>query len=553
MSEVLVDSGTNKARGVRVIDANTREVMDFSARAVVLGAGTLESTKILLNSRSSAHPTGLGNSSGLLGCYLSEHIMGIRGSGYIPSRIGTETTLDDGRPVGPYIPRFRNITDRHPDFIRGYHFQGGGGSGEYPGIASDIPGYGKAFKSNVRKHYPALISFGGFGEVLPRKENRITLDPVVRDASGVPVIRFDYRFGDNERKMAKDMADTIEEMLIAAGAEDIKIGRELLPEGWSIHEIGTARMGDDPKTSVTDRFCRLHDVEERLHRRRRAVCLWRNAEHDVDDSRDGVAHHGLLERAKSGRGRYEEARSSSRRSPPPSRCRRLCATRAIAVGPAHFARPCSSRCCQRSSRTRSGSRSRARPASTASRCRRSRIADEAAEILGGVENHGIADSLGHERGPLAVSAVERAIRHRHQSVAGMETSFRNAALWGADAVLLVPAVVDATTSYRDAWTRSQPVIRERLLPLASQLKVIIAVEEVWNKFLLSPLEFARYVDEFESPWLKAYFDVGNVVFYGYPAGLDPRSLGARIVKVHLKDFHARPAERPLRLEKPRRR
>jgi choline dehydrogenase-like flavoprotein len=259
VSEVLVDG--NRARGVRVIDVNTREVMDFTARAVVIGAGTLESTRILLNSRSSAHPDGVGNSSGLLGCYLSEHIMGIRGSGYIPARIGTETTLDDGRPVTPYIPRFRNVTDRHPDFVRGYHFQGGGGCAEYPGMAHDITGYGRAFKSNVRKHYPAIISFGGFGEVLPRKENRVTLDPKVRDAWGIPVLRFDYRFGDNELKMAKDMADTIEEMLRAAGAEDIQIGREPLPEGWSIHEIGTARMGDDPKTSVTDRHCRLHDVK----------------------------------------------------------------------------------------------------------------------------------------------------------------------------------------------------------------------------------------------------------------------------------------------------
>ena len=121
------------------------------------------------------------------------------------------------------------------------------------------------------------------------------------------------------------------------------------------------------------------------------------------------------------------------------------------------------------------------------------------------------------------------------SVKGMETSLRNAALWGADTVLLVPAVVDAKTSYKDAYTRSQAVIKERLLPLAKELKVVIAVEEVWNKFLLSPLEFARYVDEFDSPQLRAYFDVGNVVLYAFPQDWI-RTLGSRIVKIHLKDF-----------------
>src|SRR5262249_47760629 len=158
VSEVLVDETTSRATGVRVIDANTRDVMDFRARIVVLGAGTLDTTRILLNSRSRAHPDGAGNSSGLLGCHLSEHLMGIRGSGFIPARIGTEPTLDDGRPVAPYIPRFRNVVDRHPDFIRGYHFQGGGGCAEFPSMAHELPGYGKAFKSSVRKHYPAIIS-----------------------------------------------------------------------------------------------------------------------------------------------------------------------------------------------------------------------------------------------------------------------------------------------------------------------------------------------------------------------------------------------------------
>src|SRR5712692_1253842 len=123
-----------------------------------------------------------------------------------------------------------------------------------------------------------------------------------------------------------------------------------------------------------------------------------------------------------------------------------------------------------------------------------------------------------------------------KSVAGMETSLRNAKLWGADAVLLVPAVVNPQIPYQEAWTRSQKVIRERVLPLAQELKVVVAVEEVWNKFLLSPLEFARYVDELASPWVKAYFDVGNIVFYGYPQDWI-RSLGTRIAKVHLKDFH----------------
>jgi L-ribulose-5-phosphate 3-epimerase len=122
-----------------------------------------------------------------------------------------------------------------------------------------------------------------------------------------------------------------------------------------------------------------------------------------------------------------------------------------------------------------------------------------------------------------------------KSVAGMETSLRNAKLWGADTVLLVPAVVNPETSYQDAWTRSQKVVKERILPLAQELKVVVGMEEVWNKFLLSPLEMARYVDEFASPWVKAYLDVGNMLFYGYPQDWI-RTLGKRIQRVHIKDF-----------------
>lgn len=121
-----------------------------------------------------------------------------------------------------------------------------------------------------------------------------------------------------------------------------------------------------------------------------------------------------------------------------------------------------------------------------------------------------------------------------KSMKGMETSLRNAKFWGAETVLLVPAVVNPQVSYGDAWKRSQKQIRE-LIPLAQELKIIIAVEEVWNKFLLSPIEFASYVDSFNSPWVKAYFDVGNVVLYGYPQDWI-RTLGKRIVKLHFKDF-----------------
>ena len=161
-------------------------------------------------------------------------------------------------------------------------------------------------------------------------------------------------------------------------------------------------------------------------------------------------------------------------------------------------------------------------------------AGKAEEIKKAADSAGIRiDSvmnMDHWKYPLSSSdraAVEK-------SLAGMRTSLHNAKLWRADVVLLVPAVVDAKTSYRDAWARSQKEIRT-LIPLAEELKVVIGIEEVWNKFLLSPLEMSKYIDEFQSPWIKAWFDVGNVVLYGYPQDWI-HTLGRRIVKVHLKDF-----------------
>ncbi len=158
-------------------------------------------------------------------------------------------------------------------------------------------------------------------------------------------------------------------------------------------------------------------------------------------------------------------------------------------------------------------------------------ADEikAASMKTGMKIHSVMNS-DHWKYPLSSSdpmVVEKCVK-------GMETSLRNAKLWGAETVLLVPAVVNPETSYKDAWTRSQQQIR-KMIPLAKELKVVIAVEEVWNKFLLSPMEMATYVDDFKSPWVKVYFDVGNVVLYGYPQDWIT-TLGPRIAKLHLKDF-----------------
>jgi glucoside 3-dehydrogenase (cytochrome c) catalytic subunit len=261
VAEVLMDPKSNRASGVRVIDSQTKEVFDFNARVVVLAASALESTRLLLVSKSADRSAGLANSSGALGRYFCEHIMGPGASGMLPTLRNAAVTNDDGRPQSTYIVRFRNITDKHPDFIRGYGLQGGSGCAEYPAHAHTTPGFGAAFKQRVRADYPAPISYTAFGEVLARRENQVELDPAIKDAWGIPVLKFNYRFGDNELKMAKDMADTAEEMLKAAGAEDISVRRDVLTEGWSIHELGTARMGNDPKSSVTNSFGQTHDVK----------------------------------------------------------------------------------------------------------------------------------------------------------------------------------------------------------------------------------------------------------------------------------------------------
>jgi choline dehydrogenase-like flavoprotein len=261
VAEVLVDPTSGLARGVRVIDSVTRQVHEFTARVVVLAASTLESTRLLLNSKSRHYPNGLANSSGVVGHYFCEHIMGPGARGFLPMLRGRDVTNDDGRPTGLYIARFRNIDSNDGRFLRGFGFQGGSGCGSFPGYAAEVPGFGASFKARVRELYPTPLSIGAFGEVLARFENHVTIDSRLKDAWGIPALRFNYRFGENERAMTKDMADTAEEMLKAAGCEDIRVTRDPLTEGWSIHELGTARMGTNPKSSVTNSFGQTHDVK----------------------------------------------------------------------------------------------------------------------------------------------------------------------------------------------------------------------------------------------------------------------------------------------------
>lgn len=258
--EVLIDKDTGKARGVAFTDTETGKSYEAKAKLVVLGASTLESARLLLLSKSRQFANGLANSSGHVGHNFCEHIMGPSVTGLVKDQVGQLRTLDDGRPGGFYVPRFRNLKEKNPNFIRGYGFEGDGGTHMFPGHANDTPGFGAGFKKTVRDRAGAYISMGAFGEVLSRYENYVDIDPTVKDRWGIPVLRFHYKFGDNEHKMAADMADSAREMFEQAGIEIVSLDRQVLTEGWSIHELGTARMGTDPKKSVVNQFQQAHDV-----------------------------------------------------------------------------------------------------------------------------------------------------------------------------------------------------------------------------------------------------------------------------------------------------
>ncbi len=247
------------AKGVWCVDRLTRQQSEIQGKVIVMNASALESTRILLNSKSSKWPEGMGNTSGVLGHYLMDHIMGGGASGTLPVLNGVKDSRGN-RPNGIYIPRFRNIDQKDPGFLRGYGFQGASHEIGW-GHANFLPGFGAEFKKAVKAGSPWYISIGGFGECLGRFENHCRIDSNRVDNWGIPVLHIDSVHGDNERAMVDDMAATAAEMLEAAGAENVSSRANIAPPGLAIHEVGTARMGSDPKTSFLNAWNQSHEVK----------------------------------------------------------------------------------------------------------------------------------------------------------------------------------------------------------------------------------------------------------------------------------------------------
>jgi len=254
---VSFDAKSRRAIGVRVIDAGTDESLEFQGMVIFLCASALESARILLNSTTSEFPNGLANSSGELGHNLMDHVKGGGATAIIP---GNENHVVIGRrPNGIYVPRFRNVKTNQKEFLRGYGFEGGGHrEGWQRGILQT--GFGTDFKRSLRQPGPWRFSFQGYGECLPSHGNYVELDKEKVDAWGIPVLKIHCAWGDNERAIRTDMAATAAEMLASAGARQIQPFIDDDPPGFSIHEMGTARMGRDPKSSVLNSFNQAHDV-----------------------------------------------------------------------------------------------------------------------------------------------------------------------------------------------------------------------------------------------------------------------------------------------------
>lgn len=258
-SEIIYDEKTKKAKGVRVINQHTMAVEEFFAKIVFLNAGSMNSAALLLNSKSDRFPNGLGNDSDQVGRNIMDHHLGVGANATVQ---GFENDYIFGqRPNALYIPRFRNWGTDKKDFLRGYGYQGGASKSDWKrGITMN--GFGASFKEDMTRPGTWTMGFGGFGEILPDPSNRMLLDKEKKDKWGIPMIVFDAAFGENELAMRKDMMASAVEMLEAAGFKDVNgFNRQDTHPGLGIHDMGTARMGKDPKNSVLNKFNQVHDCK----------------------------------------------------------------------------------------------------------------------------------------------------------------------------------------------------------------------------------------------------------------------------------------------------
>ena len=256
---VIYDDKTGKATGVRIIDTVTHETSEYFARVIFLNASTLGSTSILLNSTSERFPNGMGNDSGELGHNLMDHHYRV---GAMGGYEGFEDQYYKGRrPNGIYIPRYHNLDDqtRRPEFLRGYGYQGSGGRGNWGGGVNG-EGIGADFKENLFKPGGWGMTLVGFGECLPYHENKVTLNHDLKDKTGLPTLAFDCEFKTNEMTMRKYIKEDAAEMLEKAGFKNISTFDYAGGPGVGVHEMGTARMGKDPKTSVLNAHNQIHAV-----------------------------------------------------------------------------------------------------------------------------------------------------------------------------------------------------------------------------------------------------------------------------------------------------
>ena len=254
---LIEDPETGRARGVRVIDAETHEATEYFARVIFLNASALNTTAILLHSTSRRSPNGFANASGVLGHYLMDHHAAI---GATASYDGYLDRYYAGRrSTSVYIPRFRNVSSAHPDFTRGFAYEVyTWRAGWHDRLAG--PDLGAPLKASLTRPGPWSVFMEGYGECLPRAENRVTLNHDRKDRWGLPTLDIDMAFGPNEFAMRKDMEAAAVEMLEAAGLQSVRGFANEPHPGEVIHEMGTARMGHDPKTSVLNRFNQCHDA-----------------------------------------------------------------------------------------------------------------------------------------------------------------------------------------------------------------------------------------------------------------------------------------------------